>query len=86
MEFVFSKSTETVLDSFSSTDPLWLLFRLETAEEKQKFRFEATGVLSSFTNGTSQGGLFDANAVGDVVCQALLLCENSNIFHVLFEF
>jgi hypothetical protein len=30
MEFVFSKSTETVFDSLSSTEPLWLLFRLDT--------------------------------------------------------
>lgn len=36
MEFVFSKSTETVLDSFNSTDPLWLLFRLETVGDNER--------------------------------------------------
>lgn len=35
MEFVFSKSTETVFDSLSSTDPLWLLLRLDTAGGKR---------------------------------------------------
>lgn len=36
IELVLSKSTETVFDSFNSTDPLWLLFSDETNEHERE--------------------------------------------------
>lgn len=50
MELVFSKSTETVFDSFNSMDPLWLLFRLETVScwEKDESDYYVKDYLNSY--------------------------------------